>query len=358
MFTLKTNINQFNIKPTKKRYKVIINAGGGVFGYIITNLMSFLDQDIYKKVDVVAGTSIGGILTLLYTINSNYKTINSLFEYAAPKIFKKKMLGGFTGPMYDNTQLRNFITQIIGDKKLSDIEYIRQNQLYTIIPTLDFNLTQPRIFENINLDPTLDMKLVDIALATSAAPTYFPAIEYMWKINNISKQEFNQRPINEQIYLLTKQITEYRNQQKQVLQNIHYEKNTSTLIDGGVIQNIPIITTFTCLRSELGLKPQDIDIFVIGTGDDYQPKDISAKEINKWNYMDWLTKFLIPYVTESNELTSVYWGSLMGFNSFCYYNPLKVKGKMDNVKIMPTLKNQCKQVQENFKKQLYQFIQK
>ena len=32
-------------------------------GYIITYLMSHLDFDLYSKVDVVSGSSIGGILT-------------------------------------------------------------------------------------------------------------------------------------------------------------------------------------------------------------------------------------------------------------------------------------------------------
>jgi len=42
--------------------------------------MSYLDYDIYEQIDVAAGTSIGGILTLLYTCNCDYKYINKLFK--------------------------------------------------------------------------------------------------------------------------------------------------------------------------------------------------------------------------------------------------------------------------------------
>ena len=42
MFTIKSELNDFP-KTTGKRYKVIVNAGGGLFGYIITNFMSYLD---------------------------------------------------------------------------------------------------------------------------------------------------------------------------------------------------------------------------------------------------------------------------------------------------------------------------
>lgn len=97
MFTIKTDINQFKKKSERngKKYKVLLNAGGGAFGYVITTLMSHLDQDIYKKIDVAAGTSIGGILTLLYSVCSDYKFINNLFEQGVPQIFKKRILGRY-----------------------------------------------------------------------------------------------------------------------------------------------------------------------------------------------------------------------------------------------------------------------
>ena len=52
MFTIKTDINQFKTKTSKKgkKYKVLLNAGGGCFGYIITyhrfrwSLTSMFDQ--------------------------------------------------------------------------------------------------------------------------------------------------------------------------------------------------------------------------------------------------------------------------------------------------------------------------
>lgn len=96
MFTIKTDINQFktNSNPGKK-YKVLLNAGGGAFGYVITYLMSQLKEDIYQKIDVAAGTSIGGILTLLYSVNSDYRFINHMFENGCDKIFNKRLLGRY-----------------------------------------------------------------------------------------------------------------------------------------------------------------------------------------------------------------------------------------------------------------------
>lgn len=358
MFTIKTNIKQFQKNKSKKKYKVLLNAGGGCFGYIITKFMSSLDKDVYKKIDVVAGTSIGGILALIYSIDNDYKEVNQMFKQGVPKIFKKRTLGGIRGPLYCNEQLKSFIQKLVGDYKLSDIKKLNERDLHLIIPTLDYNLTQPRVFDNINLDPELDMELWKIGLATAAAPTYFPIIQYLWKINNISKEELENRPVNEQLYLLTKQMLEYQNQMRTELADISYTQKKSALIDGGVIENIPVVTTYTSLRSELGIKPQNIDMFIIGTGNDQQMVTATADDMNKWSYLDWLTKFLVPYVTCSNESTSVYWGAQMGFNSFCYYNPVKVKGAMDDPKIIKQLDKDVEPYIEDFKKQLYQFLEK
>ena len=76
MQNIYTKSAQFPKNKNNKRYKIIINAGGGLFGYVITYLMSHLDFDLYSKIDVVSGSSIGGILSLLYAVNSDYKYIN------------------------------------------------------------------------------------------------------------------------------------------------------------------------------------------------------------------------------------------------------------------------------------------
>ena len=73
MYTIKTNISQFNQNTSDKKYKVLLHASGGCFGYIIAKFMSGLDYDVYSKVDVVGGTSIGGILAILYSINKDYE---------------------------------------------------------------------------------------------------------------------------------------------------------------------------------------------------------------------------------------------------------------------------------------------
>ena len=77
-------------------------------------------------------------------------------------------------------------------------------------------------------------------------------------------EEALHRPINEQIYLLTQQAILWQEEQKNKIKNLA-DIRKSVLVDGGVLENIPVVTTYTTLRSELGIEAKDIDMFIIGT---------------------------------------------------------------------------------------------
>ena len=109
----------FDRSPLKKGYLRINKKG---FGFV--DLVD--EEDIYKKVDVVAGTSIGGILAIIYSINNDYKEVNQMFKQAVPKIFRKRALGGLRGPMYCNQALKEFMKKIMGEYKLSDINKLNE----------------------------------------------------------------------------------------------------------------------------------------------------------------------------------------------------------------------------------------
>lgn len=337
-----------------KKVKVLLNAGGGLFGYVITYLMSKLDFDLYSKIDVVCGSSIGGILSLLYSVNSDYEYINTLFKRHGKQCFtKRSIFGSLNPPTYDNKYLRKFIQKILSDYTLNDINKLNHEKLKVIIPTLDLTLTCPRMFTNIvdQYDQhMLQTKLVDIGLMTAAAPTYFQALPYQWKQTLLQLTEQSKLPRYQQRYLLAEQAIKRLNLYPGC-------KHESAIIDSGVIENIPVFSTYTTLRSRLGVKLQDIDMLIIGTGDDMTPdNNIITQNVNRWNLIDWLTKFIIKFVTQSNELTSINFGAQMGFHSFRVFNPLNVTGDMDDASIMQPLEKQCDQVIQNFKQTIQDFL--
>lgn len=297
----------------KRKHKVLILAGGGLFGHIITYLLSNIECDFVRQIDTIAGTSIGGILALLYATCPDHKYINNQFELNGPKIFKKSIFDylKIKGPKYSNNKLKQFIELFLQDYTLNDLFEINNKCLNIIIPTLDFNRSIPKVFDNIDIQDN-QMPLVQLALATSAAPTYFPAIQY----------------------------------------------NDTVLIDGGVLENIPITTTIVTLMSKRGLSLEDMDVFVIGTGSDAVINDYNAKQVTNFTLGDWAFKFLVPYVTESNETCSMYWWTQpnLKFNSFNLFNPIHITGKMDDPNVLKNTRKWCEPHLQSFKDQFYQFL--
>jgi hypothetical protein len=55
---------------------------------------------------------------------------------------------------------------------------------------------------------------------------------------------------------------------------------------------------------------------------------------------------------------SVFWGSQMGFNSFTYFNPINVRGDMDDASILPGLKIKCERYKEQFLKEINKFLER
>lgn len=339
MFSISSNRDDFP-KSTHKKMKVIINQGGGIFGYIITNFMSFLDFDLYKKIDVVAGTSIGGILSLVYCINPNYKWLNKLFKLASQRIFKNRKGLLFNSCRYEDSNLKKFLMEVFKDKKLSDIK-----DNYALITTTDYTLALPRIFENINIKKEDDISLVDLGLFTSAAPTFFPAKIFNWN-DGSTANTLNEKILAMKAFEIDK------------IEKDPGAFHSSVIMDGGVLENIPIISTYTTLHSELGVQPEDLDIFIFGAGDVEKERNARIDEVNNWSVLDTLKNLIIPYVTDSNEMTSLYWGLQMGFNSFTYFNPVKIHGGMDNLGIMPSIEEQCNKHKDEFLKEINSFLNK
>ena len=138
--------------------------------------MSYLDFDLYGKVDVVAGTSVGGILALAYCVSQDYAGLNRLFREAAHRVFSDRRLLLFSSCRYGDRDLRAFLQELFGDRRLSDVRGV-----YALVTATDYTLKMPRVFDNISLTEEDDISLVDLGLYTSAAPTFFPARRHVWR---------------------------------------------------------------------------------------------------------------------------------------------------------------------------------
>lgn len=169
-------------------FQILSLSGGGFLGLYTAAVLAELEERSGKRLsqcfDLFAGTSIGGIVALGLAAGRSASDIRDAFIEHGPKIFPnrppKSKAGWFRrfaqnmpAPLYKPGPLRYTIEDIVGaDTHMSDL--IRP----VVIPAVSLTKGGPKVFktghhERFVLDWRL--KIADVALATSAAPTYFPA---------------------------------------------------------------------------------------------------------------------------------------------------------------------------------------
>lgn len=228
-------------------FRILSIDGGGVRGLLAAKILAGVEELLNRKnddniplgrrFDLLAGTSTGGIIALALATGRPVGEIVEFYEKYIPKIFGKKNSRGMPGlllhPKYSSQVLEEGLTEFFGDATLANVS------TDVCIPAVALQNAKPRLYKSNYLGRNmrrLDEKLVDIALCTSAAPTYFSA---------------------------------------------HSSKHSSHLIDGGVVANNPaMIAVVEALQFEReskrgrpsltndGVSPfANITMLSVGTGD-------------------------------------------------------------------------------------------
>ncbi|XP_010548401.1 PREDICTED: patatin-like protein 1 [Tarenaya hassleriana] len=274
-----------NKPPARGKLVTILSLdGGGVRGIIAGVILARLEKELQELdgegarladyFDVMAGTSTGGLVTAMLTAPNELgrplfaaKEIVPFYMEHSPKIFSQP--GGWlsvlpmpprllSGPKYDGKYLHELLRKLLGDKRL------HQTLTNIVIPTFDIKKLNPTIFSSYKIltDPTLDAKLSDICISTSAAPTFLPSHYFVNEDINGKKTEFN-------------------------------------LIDGGVTANNPTLVAMTAVSKQIimnnpdmgNMNPLGYDHFLvvsIGTGSAKKEEKYNATKSSKWGILSWL----------------------------------------------------------------------
>lgn len=184
-----------------KIYRVLSLDGGGMKGLFSAYFMKRFCQDagipgneIYKHFDIIAGSSIGGIAALGYAFGLSPDDLINFFRTKGSTIFPGGLLGSLKqlynfiiyGYIYNNGPLKTELNTIFQEAKMFQL---KTNVLITSVETRTIHSTtvgdeslvtslyyRPVIFSNMK-QPDLEGQnylIKDVALATSAAPIYFP----------------------------------------------------------------------------------------------------------------------------------------------------------------------------------------
>jgi predicted acylesterase/phospholipase RssA len=154
--------------------KVLAICGGGYAGLFAAAFLARLEErlgaktPLGKRFDLIAGTSIGGLLALGLAKEKPASELAKLLEDLGPELFGRPKLG-LLEPKHDVKPLAKELKELFGDAKLSDLLPHR-----VLVPAVNLTGAETLVFGNGPNDPTRDTPVREAALATSAAP-YFLA---------------------------------------------------------------------------------------------------------------------------------------------------------------------------------------
>lgn len=162
--------------------KILALDGGGLRGIFAAAALAAWEEDFDKRLvdhfDLIVGTSTGGIIALALGLGRSPQEILDLYVANAGVIFpgsRRSWLGAahwMHRPKYSSDGLRQVLEAEFGSSLLGD------STKRLAIPSYDLAADDVHLFRTPHhpeLRRDWRVSAVDVALATSAAPTYFPA---------------------------------------------------------------------------------------------------------------------------------------------------------------------------------------
>jgi uncharacterized protein len=173
------------------QFNILALSGGGFLGLYTASVLAGLEKaagcPLARRFDLLAGTSVGGIIALGLAAEVPAATIQAAFERNGPRIFSNRAapttwwgavrdIARFVRkPKYQADALRSTIIELVGEgTRIGDLKHP------VIVPAVNLTKGKPQVFKtphHPDFRTDLHLKVVDVAVATSAAPTYFPIAE-------------------------------------------------------------------------------------------------------------------------------------------------------------------------------------
>lgn len=169
-------------------FQILAVSGGGYRGLYAAEVLARLEAQAKRPLgqcfDLISGTSVGGLLALAIAMERPLTQVRDAFAKQGDAIFPperraryrwSEFVTALWRPKYDDEPLRAVVDDILGkDTLLGDAKH------RVLIPAVNMTKGSVQMFktphhQNFSLDHL--RKASDIAMATSAAPTYFPLAE-------------------------------------------------------------------------------------------------------------------------------------------------------------------------------------
>ena len=161
-------------------YHVLALSGGGYRGLytatVLEELEGVLGGPLAKRFDLICGTSVGGLLAIGLAAEIPARNLRALFEDNGERIFGsrspfRRTLGFWWQAKHDAKGLRAVLEERFGETSLGSLRH------RVLVPAVNYTTGKGQFFKtphhkSFELDHR--MAAVDVAMATTAAPVYFP----------------------------------------------------------------------------------------------------------------------------------------------------------------------------------------
>jgi len=247
------------------RFRILAIDGGGIRGLIAARVIAALEQRmsdaagserrISDAFHMICGTSTGGLLALGLTVPDREhpgrpllsgERLADLYVIDGPEIFGDRLqrlrsLWGWVAPKHSPGGLEEALRTRFGETRLRDA--LRE----VVVTAYDMHEPGPHFFKRWRAreQPDRDAAMIDVGLATSAAPTYFPS----------------------------------------------HDVDGRVLVDGGVFAANPVIAAVAEALKRRGDSPSEInpqDLLVVSLGTGQYEVGFEQSKVGRWGRLGWV----------------------------------------------------------------------
>lgn len=215
------------------RFRILSLNGGGIKGAFCAAVLAAIENayacNIADYFDLIAGTSTGGLIALGLGSGASAKKILEFYRDKGASIFPQgiclwKTMRWLESRKYAVEGLKSALSEILSPE--GKFKCLKDSCCRLLVPSFSADIGKMRFFTTPHADLCDldgDVRMLDVALATSAAPTYFPPAE------------------------------------------VRHGSSSSRYLDGGVGANMPVLIAMLHAVHYLGVLPSQIDVLSIGT---------------------------------------------------------------------------------------------
>lgn len=175
--------------PRPEGFKILALSGGGFLGLYTAQVLALLEEEAGQPLgrcfDLLAGTSIGGLLALGLAYEVPMRRMVDLFVQRGTEVFSDRALPGgamsrlmdltrsVMGPKYTGKALRRALEDELGTATLKDARHP------AVVTAVDVHTCGTKVFKTPHAAASKGdgpLRASDVALASCAAPAYFPSV--------------------------------------------------------------------------------------------------------------------------------------------------------------------------------------